>query len=96
MNTIPDITSFLADGSSYKGNFESVEIRETHISKVFLTDRFAYKLKKPVRFDFLDFSTLELRHAACEQEVQLKPSARARRLSGNHAIASRHERRIVH
>ena len=32
---------------------------ETHISWVFLTERFAYKLKKPVRFDFLDFSTAE-------------------------------------
>jgi len=44
---------------------------ETHISWVFLTDRFAYKLKKPVRFEFLDFSTLELREAACREEVRL-------------------------
>lgn len=44
---------------------------ETHISWVFLTDRYAYKLKKPVKFDFLDFSTPELRQAACEEEVRL-------------------------
>ena len=31
----------------------TVEVIETHISTVFLTDRFAYKLKKPVRFDFV-------------------------------------------
>jgi len=48
-----------------------VELIETHISWVFLTDRFAYKLKKPVRFGFLDFSTKELRRQACENEVNL-------------------------
>ncbi|MDP6446787.1 MAG: AAA family ATPase, partial [Pirellulaceae bacterium] len=48
-----------------------VEMIETHISWVFLTDHFAYKLKKPVRFDFLDFSTVELRRESCEREVQL-------------------------
>ncbi len=48
-----------------------VELIETHISWVFLTDRFAYKLKKPVRFGFLDFSTKELRRQACENEVKL-------------------------
>ena len=44
---------------------------DTHISRVFLTDRFAFKLKKPVRFDFLDFSTVEQRRLACEEEVRL-------------------------
>ncbi len=38
---------------------------------MFLTDRFAYKLKKPVRFDFLDFSTPERRRWACVQEIEL-------------------------
>jgi aminoglycoside phosphotransferase family enzyme/predicted kinase len=36
-----------------------------------LTDAFAYKLKKPVKYDFLDFSTVELRHQACLEEVRL-------------------------
>ncbi|MGH7134164.1 MAG: hypothetical protein ACREHD_00400, partial [Pirellulales bacterium] len=44
---------------------------ETHISWVFLTDRFVYKLKKPVRFDFLDFSTPQARRKACEAECRL-------------------------
>jgi aminoglycoside phosphotransferase family enzyme/predicted kinase len=48
-----------------------VERVETHISWVFLTDRFAYKLKKPVAFNFLDFSTPQLREWACRQEVRL-------------------------
>lgn len=45
---------------------------------VFLTDHHAYKLKKAVRFDFLDFSTLERRHHDCQEEVRLN-----RRLAGD-------------
>lgn len=44
---------------------------ETHISYVVLTGQFAYKIKKPVRFDFLDFSTLAARRTACGAELQL-------------------------
>jgi len=48
-----------------------VELRETHISLVFLTARYAYKLLKPVKFPFLDFSTREARYAECWNEVRL-------------------------
>jgi uncharacterized protein len=48
-----------------------VEVRQTHISVVFLAGPYAYKLKKPVQLDFLDFSTLEKRLHFCRQEVQL-------------------------
>jgi aminoglycoside phosphotransferase family enzyme len=44
---------------------------ETHMSWVFLTDTHAYKLKKPVRYPYLDFSTVEARRLDCEQEVGL-------------------------
>jgi aminoglycoside phosphotransferase family enzyme/predicted kinase len=47
------------------------EVRETHISWVFLDDDEVYKVKKPVDFGFLNFSTLPLRKAACEAEVRL-------------------------
>ena len=47
------------------------QLVETHISWVILTDKWAYKLKKPVQFDFLDFSTLEKRRYFCQQEVKL-------------------------
>ena len=46
-------------------------LRETHISWVILCGEFAYKIKKPVNFGFLDFSTLELRRHFCEQELAL-------------------------
>jgi len=44
---------------------------QTHISWVFLTGRFAYKIKKPVNFGFLDFTTLKLRKQLCERELRL-------------------------
>ena len=44
---------------------------ETHISWVILAGEYAYKLRKPVNFGFLDFSTLEKRRADCEAEVAL-------------------------
>ena len=55
-----------------------VERRDTHISAVFLTGQWAYKLKKPVDFGFLDFTTRSARSRFCRREVQLN-----RRLSRN-------------
>ncbi|MGE0786033.1 MAG: AAA family ATPase [Sandaracinaceae bacterium] len=49
----------------------AMEVRETHISWVFLHERDVYKVKKPVDFGFLDFSTQEKRRRACEAEVAL-------------------------
>lgn len=48
-----------------------LELIETHISWVILTGHFAYKIKKPVDFGFLNFSTLEYRREFCEQELYL-------------------------
>ncbi|HMD56808.1 MAG TPA: AAA family ATPase [Solirubrobacteraceae bacterium] len=48
-----------------------IEVRETHASWVFLAGRYAYKVKKPVRLAFLDYSTLERRRAACIEELRV-------------------------
>ncbi len=50
---------------------ESVGVHETHISWVFLVGPFAYKVKKPIKLDFLDYSTAERRRHFCEQELRL-------------------------
>lgn len=50
---------------------ERVSLIQTHISLVFVADDFVYKVKKPVNFGFLDFSTLEKRKYYCHQEVML-------------------------
>ena len=47
------------------------QLVETHISWVLLAGEFAYKLKKPVRLGFLDFSTLAARRHYCEEELRL-------------------------
>jgi aminoglycoside phosphotransferase family enzyme/predicted kinase len=66
-----DIVAWLSRSETYGEGAAPVERAETHISWVFLTPRYAYKLKKPVRFEFLDFTTPALRKAACEAEVRL-------------------------
>ena len=63
--------AFLRRPEAYAEKPRSVEVVETHMSWVFLTERHAYKLKKPVRYDSLDFSTPELRRRDCEAEVRL-------------------------
>ena len=44
---------------------------ETHISWIFLCDQFVYKIKKPIQYSFLDFSTLEKRKYFCHLEIEL-------------------------
>jgi aminoglycoside phosphotransferase family enzyme len=63
--------AFLSRPDAYHHEPRRVDVTETHMSWVFLTDRFAYKLKKPVRYDFLDFSTVEARRRDCDEEVRL-------------------------
>ena len=50
---------------------DSTELLETHISWVLLAGEYAWKIKKPVNFGFLDFSTLEQRRLYCEEELRL-------------------------
>ncbi len=65
------LSQFLSQPTAYEPRPARVELHETHISWVFVTDRHAWKLKKPVRFEFLDFSTPTRRREACEAEVRL-------------------------
>ena len=61
----------LQDPCRYDFPVSRVDLVETHISWVLLTGRFAYKIKKPVNFGFVDFSTLEKRREACRDELRL-------------------------
>lgn len=56
---------------AYPESVETVELRQTHISVVFLAGSHVYKVKKPVKLPFLDFSTLQQRKFYCDQEVRL-------------------------
>jgi len=61
----------LLNPAAYPHPVAKIELIETHISWVLLTGPFAYKIKKNIQFDFLDFSTLEKRHFYCEEELRL-------------------------
>ncbi len=69
--TLTALRQALMDPAIYPEPTATVEMRETHISLVFLTDDYVYKIKKPVALGFVDYSTLEKRRAWCEQEVAL-------------------------
>ena len=61
----------LSDPASYPDAVDTVEVRQTHISVVFLAGPYAYKVKKPLNLGFLDYSTPARRRHFCEQEVSL-------------------------
>ncbi len=67
---LPEHLESLLDPASYPHPCQQIELIETHISWVLLTGEFAYKLKKPVHFNFVDFSTLALRSHFCREEVR--------------------------
>ena len=60
---------------------DQVELVQTHASWVFLAGDYVYKVKKPVDFGFLDFSSLDKRHFCCDEELRLN-----RRLGGDYYI----------
>lgn len=62
--------AFLRDPASYRPSLKGVQSIETHMAWVFLAGAAAYKLKKPVKFEFLDFSTLSLRLTSLYRSVR--------------------------
>ncbi len=68
---LPDLIRSLVSPDCYDHATAQVQRVETHISHVLLTGEFAYKIKKPLNLGFLDFSTLDKRLYACQEEVRL-------------------------
>ncbi len=71
VETEHSLIDFLLNPRNYPERPSAISHLETHISHVFIGDDFVYKVKKPVNFGFLDFSTLKKRHFFCEKEVFL-------------------------
>ena len=65
------LISALQRAEAYSHTVETITLFETHISWVLLTGEYVYKIKKPVNFGFLDFSTLEKRRFYCEEELRV-------------------------
>src|SRR5512133_118499 len=68
---IRSILKSLQKPNAYPEPTTKVELVQTHVSWIFLTDRYAYKIKKPVDFGFLNFSTIDRRRFYCNEEVRL-------------------------
>ena len=66
-----EVLAFLSSPETYGPQAMPVERIDTHISIVWLVGDRAYKLKRAVKFDYVDFSTTELRRVACEAEIRL-------------------------
>ena len=71
MVTQNQVVEALMKPEAYEEDPGKIELVQTHISFVFLTKNFAYKVKKAVDFGFVDFTTLEKRRFFCERELQL-------------------------
>jgi len=65
------LLTFLRNPRSFPGKVHRVRLLQTHASWIALTERHAFKVKKPVDFGFLDFATLAKRRYFCEREVEL-------------------------
>lgn len=66
-----DVIAFLSRPESYGGAVSCVERHDTHASIVFLAGSFAYKLKRAIRYPYLDYSTVPRRHDMCERELRI-------------------------
>ena len=71
MNDQKQVVEALLTPQAYPENPGKIELIQTHISFVFFTEKFVYKVKKAVNFGFLDFSTLDKRRFFCEKELEL-------------------------
>jgi len=69
--TLPLMIKDLLSPKAYSYPTAEIRLIQTHISFVIITDRFVYKIKKPVDFGFLDFTTLDKRRFYCQQELDL-------------------------
>lgn len=68
---LPEYIEYLLQSTSYEEPVGQIELLQTHISFIILTDRLVYKWKKNVDLGFLDFSTLEKRKHFCDEELRL-------------------------
>jgi len=71
MLQLPEMVKALLDSKAYPETSQQVELVQTQMSFVFLTDDYVYKVKKPVNLGYLDYTTLEKRQLYCQREVEL-------------------------
>jgi aminoglycoside phosphotransferase family enzyme len=92
METDQALLAFLTDGRNYPERASRIVYHETHISHVFVGDTTVYKIKKPVNYGFLDFTTLAKRHFYCKEEAILNARLAGDTYLGVKAIYGREDR----
>src|SRR6202162_1328698 len=71
MSAFPEYLQGLLHPRAYPHPVRAVELVETHISWILLTGKFAYKIKRPVHYPFVDLRSAERRRFLCYEEVRL-------------------------
>ena len=71
MPQLPETVEALLNPKAYADKPQGIELAQTQMSFVFLTDKYVYKVKKPVNLGFLDYTTLDKRRFFCQREVEL-------------------------
>ncbi len=71
MPQLPEMVEALLDPKAYPEAPGQIELVQTQMSFVFMTDEYVYKVKKPVDLGYLDYTTLDKRHFYCQREVEL-------------------------
>jgi uncharacterized protein len=90
MSSFPDHLRALLSPRAYPHPARTVDLIETNISWVLLTGKFAYKIKRPVHYSFIDLRSPEQRRSLCHEEVRLNRRFAPELYRGVRAIRRRH------
>src|ERR1700731_3313461 len=90
-----DVLAFLADPAAYGGELKKVRRIDTHAASVFLAGDRVLKVKRAVRFPFLDYSTLAKRKAACAAEIEVNRRLAPKLYRGVVAITRANDGRLA-
>jgi len=89
--TYHDVVRALRDCNSYAATQLSIDVIETHFACVFLVGDLAYKLKKPIQVDRMDFRTLTARERSCIEEIRLNRRLAPQVYLGVSAVVREHD-----
>ena len=71
MSDLPELIQALLDPEAYPSPIREIELMQTQMSFVFISNKYVYKVKKPVNLGYLDYTTLDKRRFFCQREVEL-------------------------
>lgn len=93
--TQQEVIAFLSSGATYGLPRTKVARIETHCSIIFLVGPYAYKLKRPIAFSALDFTTIDRRGVACRAELELNRRTAPELYLAVHSICRRNDGQVA-